>query len=162
MSIEVLSSLVRDLGAVVGIPDLRLDEDNRVNLMLDDVPLSIELAGSGEAVALYSLLDQLPAGGDDASVFRQLLNANYLHRETEGATLGVESESRNVVLIREDSLMSLDAHMFETIIERFVNLAAHWRQVLSAARYDSGGAAAAEADQGAVDDPGSPSQGMRV
>ena len=162
MSLNVLSGLLSDFGASIGIADLSLDDEGRVNLMFDDIPLSIELDEGDESVSIYSLIDRLPPTFDCSPLYAMLLNANYIHQGTDGATLGVDEKTRNVVLIRREKLMQMRAAEFEADIERFINLAEHWKRLVYQA-YNEGGAPAGEMDGGVGADEASDSRfGMRV
>ena len=126
----ILKNLLTEFGTSVGIPDLQLDEENRCNLIFDEIAMSFELGPSEESVYLYSYLgDAIHTDLED--LYATLLDANYIFRGTQGATIGVESTSRKVVLIREERLSNLQLPRFRLLVEEFVNLAELWMKKLA-------------------------------
>ena len=144
MSQTVMKNLVGEFGAAIGIPDLDTDEDNRCNLMFDDVALSFELSGDGESLFVYSLLGRLPDRETDL-FHAALLHANHLLEGTRGSTLSVDPHNGDVVLIREERLDTLRLPRLESIVEDFVNVAEQWMEQLAS------GSVASIADQEPTD-----------
>ena len=122
MSSSVLNNLLREFGSAIGIPDLQLDEEYRCNMMFDEVPVSFELGDGDESMYIYSLLGQVPDDGLEP-FYAELLHANYLFAESGGSTLGVDSKSGNVVLLREERLESMRLSTLESVAEQFVSVA---------------------------------------
>ena len=156
MSSSVLNNLLREFGSAIGIPDLQLDEAYRCNMMFDEVPVSFELGDGDESVYIYSLLGQVPDDGLER-FYAELLHANYLFAESGGSTLGVDSKSGNVVLLREERLESMRLSTLESVAEQFVSVAEAWMNRLS------DGANESPAPRGEpASEPRPPSGGMRV
>ena len=156
MSSSVLNNLLREFGSAIGIPDLKLDEEYRCNMMFDEVPVSFELGDGDESVYIYSLLGQVPDDGLER-FYAELLHANYLFAESGGSTLGVDSKSGNVVLLREERLESMRLSTLESVAEQFVSVAEAWMNRLS------NGASESPAPLGeSASEPRPPSSGMRV
>lgn len=137
MSAQLLKYLLQDFGNSIGIADLQVDEDARCNLMFDDIAVSFELSKNERSVYIYSYLADAP-DTDAGYFYAGLLDANYLFKGTDGATLGVEADSRRIVLIREEKLAPLQLAEFEAILEEFVNLAETWKQTLAAGDFGAG------------------------
>ena len=157
MSSSVLNNLLREFGSAIGIPDLQLDEEYRCNMMFDEVPVSFELGDGDESMYIYSLLGQVPDGGLER-FYAELLHANYLFAESGGSTLGVDSKSGHVVLLREERLELLRLSRLESVVEQFVNVAEGWMS-----RLRSGGTNEVEAPRGgAVSEQRPPGGVMRV
>ena len=129
MSENMMKNLLREFGKTVGITELQLDNENRCNLLFDDIGVSFELAPSEESVYLYSMLGVAPAT-DLESVYALLLDGNYLFKGTKGASIGIEASSKNIVLIREERLENMQLARFESLVEVFVGLAESWRERL--------------------------------
>lgn len=127
MSMQSMQNLLCEFGASVGIPSLALDEDNRCNLVFDDIAVSFELSKAEESFYLYSYLGDAP-GENREKVYAMLLDANYIFRHTRGATLGMEDASKKIILIREYRLERMRLADFESLVEEFVNLAEYWKQ----------------------------------
>ena len=156
MSSSVLNNLLREFGSAIGIPDLQLDEEYRCNMMFDEVAVSFELGDGDESVYIYSLIGQVPDDGLER-FYAELLHANYLFAESGGSTLGVDSQSGNVVLLREERLESMRLSTLESVAEQFVNVAEAWMSRLG----DGVNEAAAPLDE-SVSEQSPPSGGMRV
>ncbi len=127
MTAEAMQGLFREFGGEIGIPDLQLDEENRCNLMFDDIAVSFELGQDEDSVYIYSYLSDAPLENRE-EFYARLLDANYTFKYTQGATLGVEYASKKVLLIREYGLETMRLSAFESVVERFVNLAEYWKQ----------------------------------
>ena len=127
MSMAAMQSILKEFGASVGIPDLEPDDEQRCNLMFDDVALSFELGLGDESIYVYSLLGAV-ADDDARAVYAELLHANYAFAATRGSTLSVDPQSGGIVLMREEPLDNLRLPKFEAVIEEFVTVAEQWMQ----------------------------------
>ena len=157
MSSSVMNNLIREFGASIGIPDLQLDEEYRCNMMFDEVPVSFELGDGDESMYIYSLLGHVPGDGLER-FYAELLHANYVFADNGGSTLSVDSQSGNVVLLREERLELLRLSRLESVVEQFVNVAEDWMS-----RLRSGGTNEADAPRGeAASEQKPPGGGMRV
>lgn len=135
MAQAIMKNLVSEFGAAIGIPDLDIDEDNRCNLLFDDVAVSFELAAGEESLFVYSVLGTVPHR--EAESFHQaLLHANHLLEGTRGSTLSVDPANRDVVLIREERLDTLRLPRFEAIVEDFVNVAEQWMEQMASGKVE--------------------------
>ena len=129
-SANLLKNLIAEFGASIGIPELTLDEENRCNLMFDEVAVSFELSPDEDAVYIYAYLGDVVPGNNNA-LFASLLDANYLFRGTGGATIGVDEASGRVVMIRSEDLSALRLSRFSSLAEEFINLAELWQKKLA-------------------------------
>ena len=154
MSSTVMNNLVREFGASIGIPDLQIDEEFRCNMMFDEVPVSFELCDGDESMYIYSLLGHVPDDGLE-QFYAELLHANYVFADNGGSTLSVDSQSGNVVLLREERLELLRLSRLESVVEQFVNVAEGWMSRLRSGGTNevdapSGGAASEQRPPGGV------------
>lgn len=157
MSSTVMNNLLREFGASIGIPDLQIDEEYRCNMMFDEVPISFELGDGDESMYIYSLLGHVPDDGLER-LYAELLHANYVFADNGGSTLSVDSQSGNVVLLREERLELLRLSRLESVVEQFVNVAEGWMS-----RLRSGGTNEVDAPRdGAVSEQRPPGGVMRV
>ena len=157
MSSTVMNNLLREFGASIGIPDLQIDEEYRCNMMFDEVPVSFELSDGDESMYIYSLLGHVPDDGLE-QFYAELLHANYVFADGGGSTLSVDSQSGNVVLLREERLELLRLSRLESVVEQFVNVAEDWMS-----RLRSGGTNEVGAPRdGAVSEQRPPGGVMRV
>ena len=144
MSSTVMNNLVREFGASIGIPDLQIDEEYRCNMMFDEVPVSFELGDGDESMYIYSLLGHVPDDGLE-QLYAELLHANYDFADNGGSTLSVDSQSGNVVLLREERLELLRLSRLESVVEQFVNVAEGWMSRLRGGGTNEVGAPSGEA-----------------
>ncbi|MCZ0944080.1 MAG: type III secretion system chaperone [Gammaproteobacteria bacterium] len=122
MSDSVLHSLIREFGAAIGLEEMAFDDQQRCNLMFDDVPVSLELSGGEDSLYIYSVLGPEPAEGAK-ELYSELLKANYAFAQTGGATLALDPGGGGIVLMREEPLEILHLPQLEALIENFVNTA---------------------------------------
>ena len=125
-----MNKLLAEFGASIGIPELQTDDENRCNLMFDEVAVSFELSPDEEAVYLYAYLGDVVPGNNHA-LFASLLDANYLFRGTGGATIGVDEASGRIVMIRSEDLSAMRLSRFQSLVEEFINLAELWQKKLA-------------------------------
>ena len=105
---EQVQVLLRDLGGLVGLPELGLDADGHCSLVFDGrVEVDLAYAEGDDRLTVAALLGRLPADAP-AERYLELLDANFFWRGTEGATLGVERDSGTVVLLEALPLAGLD------------------------------------------------------
>ena len=130
MSADIMKHLLQDFGKTIGIAELQLDNEARCNLLFDDIGVSFELAPKEESVYLYAMLGVAPSTGLEP-IYTQLLDANYIFKGTQGATIGVEASSNSIVLIREERLENMQLSRFEATVKAFVDLAESWREKLN-------------------------------
>ena len=157
MSSAAMNNLLHEFGTSIGIPDLQLDEDFRCNMMFDEVPVSFELGEGDESVYIYSLLGRVPDDGLER-FYAELLHANYVFADNAGSTLSVDSQSGNVVLLKEERLELLRLSRLESVVERFVNVAEGWMSRLR----DGASNEAEAAKRDPVSEPGPRGGVMRV
>ncbi len=151
MSMAALQSILREFGAAVGIPELEPDDEQRCNMMFDDVALSFELGVGDESVYVYSLLGSV-ADDDARAAYADLLHANYAFAGTRGSTLSIDPQTGGIVLMREEQLDSLRLPRLEAIIEEFVTVAEQWMQRIAngdfGARNDDPAAGPSSSEEG--------------
>ena len=136
MSLSTMENMLSEFGASIGMPDLKPDAEHRCNLMFDDVAVSFELGVDDDSLYIYSLLGPVPATGAEG-LYADLLHANHVFEGTAGATLGVDPETRGIVLVRAERLESLRLPAFETLVEDFVNVAERWMKRIESGEVES-------------------------
>ena len=129
-SANVMKNLFSEFGAAIGLPELQPDEENRCNLMFDEVAVSFELSPHEDSIYIYAYLGDMPAGAPKA-LPAALLDANYLFRGTGGATIGMDEATGRVVMVRAADLSTLRQSTFQSLVEEFVNLAELWQKKLA-------------------------------
>jgi hypothetical protein len=125
-----LNALLDDLGMMLGIGSLSLDEDDRCAFGLDALQaVDLFLDEERGTVLLATPVERLPPTGR-RKVLTDMLQANFLWRGTEGATLALGPED-DVLLHRELPLdEGLDLETLHAALQSFVTVAAAWREYL--------------------------------
>jgi hypothetical protein len=131
MSEDRADALIRALGHAVGIDALCLDDGGTCTLRMDELLLTLELDEGEERLVLHSVLGPLPADGQ-AELFARLLEGNLFWKDTHGATLALDRRDAHVLLLHAVPLDSPPAG-FPGIVERFVDCAEAWREVIATA-----------------------------
>lgn len=96
-------------------------DDQRLNAMFINIPLGSAAVEAGRERVMYDLL-----------------SANYCWNGTEGATLGIDTESGIYSLSYLIELPMVDPDRFPGIISKLINVADHWMRKIEAR---TGGAA---------------------
>ncbi|MCR5084516.1 MAG: type III secretion system chaperone [Succinivibrionaceae bacterium] len=128
--------LIKNLCSGMGI-DIELDESNSCTFEVDGVYLTFTVLEETNEISLAADLGALPAECG-APLAMALLEANYLHQETHGATLAAIPLTGHAALCRLLPADLLDDQAFEGITEQFINTAEFYAKVISAASSASG------------------------
>ncbi len=123
---EVFKKLINDFGVSIGINDLSTSEDNECLIGIDDYKLSIVLKDS--KVQFCTSFFKIPKENENKYNAR-LIQGNFLLLETGGATLAVNPLSNDVQLIYCTELQLLDVSSFSNILESYVNMLDHWKNI---------------------------------
>ena len=129
---DTVQQILGDFGKTIGLDGLELDGEGYCCLMIDnDLVINIEFDEPGVRLMLYSKLGR--PGPDRLAALTEIMEANYLGRGTDGATLGIEPGSGAIVLSREVPVAGIDVPGFSNALERFVNMAESWTKRLGEA-----------------------------
>ena len=120
-----IESTLKDIGAKSGL-EIALDENGACTLELADgrVLLLQERADLNE-LDFVATLGPVPEEVR-ASVFTELLSANFYWKETFGATLSWNADLEEVVLIYPLPLADATSELVETVFRQFIDLQATW------------------------------------
>jgi hypothetical protein len=129
---RLVSELLVTLGRDLGLENLTLASDDTLTLRFDERVMALLAVQEQEGTLL--LLAPLPV--PDAAGMRQALLANFLWRETAGATLALEPETGQLALQQRLPLQGLDYPTFSAAIEVFVDMAARQTDALAASAAD--------------------------
>jgi hypothetical protein len=121
--------LLNELAAALGLPALLDDDEDLLILNFDDAPaLSVSL-DRDDALVVAACLGVAPPA--DPEFLEELLAANLMFRDTEGAALSLERQTRQVFLARRWSTLELEAVQgLERAVREFLALADVWQQAL--------------------------------
>lgn len=126
---ELAQRLVTNLGNVLALPELKLDEGTSSCVLLfdEDIVLHIEFDEAGSQMILSAHLGGLPPDSAEP-LLRDLMVANLYWHRTDGATLGMDNATNAIVLAQAHSVTELDDAAFEKWVETFVNQAERWKK----------------------------------
>jgi hypothetical protein len=131
MSADRAGALIRALGRAVGIDALCFDDGGTCTLSMDETVLALELDEGEDRLVLHAGLGSLRAEGQ-AELFARLLEGNLFWKATHGATLTLDHREDRALLMRVIPLNSPPAG-FPGLVERFVDAAEAWREVIATA-----------------------------
>lgn len=121
-----IEDVLKELGAQMGLPGLKLD-DNKVCRLIFDKKFTVDIEASEDlkTVHLYSAICVIPPEGKE-SFYEGLLEANLFGRGTGGAAFGIDIELGEVLLSRTLQMEKIDYQDFVNILEGFVNHVEAW------------------------------------
>ena len=122
----ILRDFVSQLGRVSGLPGLGLNESGHAAVSFNRA-VTIHFQARSEDILFYAGLGDLP---EDAQLEAacHLLQANFLWKETNGATLSLTLEGEIVlsqILVPDGEI---DFPAFQERFAAFARTAAHWRE----------------------------------
>ncbi len=123
-------SLVREMGAGLGLDGLALDADDHCLLQVGErVELSIEYDGEAHALVLTATGGRLPeAARERASL--ALLEANHYWTGAGGATLSCDPHNGTVYLQVREPADTLDSARLAGLVQALVGNAEYWHERL--------------------------------
>lgn len=116
-----LNEFLVDFGKIVGVPDLRVDEDEHCALSVDEMVVHLQADKLHDALLIHGEVSELPSECGEG-FFRALLEMNYLFSGTRGATLSLKPESDMLelaILLPGFTYCSMEKML--KILESFVN-----------------------------------------
>lgn len=145
---DAFQTILNDFGAKIGI-DLPLSAEGQVAIGVDEIEVGLSYVEAADEVHLHSIIGALPDEPGPA-FFSVLMAANHLGSMTEGGAIGCDLEEQLVTLNRRVPAGWLTLPRFETVLERFADLAAVWRDNYAALITTAEAADAAGADTAAA------------
>lgn len=138
MSLENYKQLLSELGQAVGLADLAPDKDNYCCLGFDDKIIThLQYNEENEILMLFA---QLGTIDEDKTValYPRLLKANLFWQGTGGATIGIDDETREVLMSYQTPMRFIDFPKFQELLEGFINTAELWINTLEAVQHGGG------------------------
>ena len=121
--------LITSFGEKNGIEGLSAD-DGTLSLDIDGMTVEIFHNEEDATIFLCSVVGEPPAEGQER-FSALLLQANFLFRGTDGATLSQNPDTKEYALVRVLSLPLLDLDSFSAALEKFVNGVESWKKLLA-------------------------------
>lgn len=123
--------LIKELGALMNMPQLALDENGTCQLVFDKcIEVNFEQSPDGQALFLYSVVSAIPPEGREA-FYEQLLEANLFGGGTGGATFAVNPDSGEVVLFQTVATETVEFSAFAKMLESYVDQLQSWSERLA-------------------------------
>lgn len=130
-------ALLTELGAKMGLLDLKLDADGAGALVFDDqIVVNLHYNPNFHRLVLFTALGT-PAGKNRETILAELLKANFLWQGTSRATLALDSHTDSAVMFLEAALVQATALTLEKVLETFINTAEYWIDRIKALQTDS-------------------------
>lgn len=120
---ELISDLAERAQVQGGID---IDDENRCFMEFDDMGVIIQGVDETSQVLLISAIGEPPPERLEG-LYRELLAANHLFKETSGATLSVDPEDGWVYLCKILPYAAVDGDAFVAELGNYVNAVAGWR-----------------------------------
>ncbi len=122
------SELIKSFGAKLGI-DLEPNDDGIYSFEADNLSVSILDLPELDCTALVGDLGEPPPEGLEA-LYKVMMEANHLFRDTHGATLSLNPENSHFEICKALPNKLLDTDSFFLEIERFVNILEVWSKIV--------------------------------
>jgi hypothetical protein len=130
MYMEHFKNLLRDLGASVGLPDLKPSDDGLCSLRFDDrVTIDLECNEETGALIFSSIVGTLLPYQTE-KLYPELLEANLLWAGTGGATLGVDPATLSVFMCYQEKVEGMEFLRFQELLKGFSDVALFWNKRL--------------------------------
>ncbi len=123
---QALIALCQELGIEAQVPEG--NQDMTVNLQFDDGP-AVVLAAEDEALIIFAQLGEAPEHA--TGLMETLLSANLFWRDTAGATLSLEPDTRAVLMAQRLPEAALrDTAVLRLAVDRFAMMLNSWTEVV--------------------------------
>ena len=129
------TDLIKVFGEKTGI-GLEFDADNVCSFEADGMIVTIHNLREIDTIAITGDLGEPPPWNME-SLYRSMLEANYLFKDTFGATISFNAESGRFALCRALSCKALDGELFFFAVERFVSTLEIWARIVRDYRGDA-------------------------
>jgi hypothetical protein len=135
MSAEALApwqDLLAKLGSDIGLAGVAFTEEGYCSLGLEDGRV-LHLDVEDDSLVLMMALGEAPAGAGRLKVLEALLAANAFWIGTQGATLALDPDLRQVLLMRKEPLAVLERQGLREVVEDVIEAAERLAAVLQPA-----------------------------
>ncbi len=124
-------ALIRRLGERIGIAGLEASEENRCQLVFDEIfAVTIDVVPEEGVLWLHGSPGGAPTG-NASQTYRDLLASALFGKKTLGVHVALDEASNSLILQRDLPLHNLAYEDFEKAVTNFVNALEHWHKRLS-------------------------------
>ena len=126
MPTAAFQTLIKEFGAKLGASGVEADDEGYVGLSFDDHPVHLQYDAETDEIVVFARLGEID---DDRTeeICLMLLGANLFWQGTKGATFSVEPATGVVFLADRRAMDSTGVDGLNSWLERFLDVAAHWR-----------------------------------
>ena len=150
---QAANNLLKELGRLVGLETLALDEAGQCTLAFDETIVLTFVADPDDGLNVVSYVGELEAGNTGAA--RALLARNFMPGGLGGGRVAMEPDSPRVVLVNRWDGVRTDFGMFQSQLEDFVNAVEAVRAELASGSADAGATGVESNPRVEVPPPGS-------
>lgn len=122
---QKVNDLLNQLGSIIGIEGLSLNDDNGCTLGFDSQVINLQYEADEQMLVLFSELGSVQPD-QKAVIYEELLTANFYRKQMQDCCLSFCPATQCVVLIRYLSVDGLDFIFFETLLQSFIDIATAW------------------------------------
>ncbi|MDR0678362.1 MAG: type III secretion system chaperone [Holosporaceae bacterium] len=120
------NNLLKELGKVLDLSSLFLDENNHCLILFDDkIVLNLELDETTGMLIVYSYVSVIPFAGKDL-ILEILLEANFFWKISHGATFAIDKQTQTLVLQQKFTLPLEKPESFQDELGIFVDVVEAW------------------------------------
>ena len=153
-----IHSILTQLGQQMGLPQLKLDENNVCRLVFDQrLVVDIEATDNNKVIHFYALVGELPPENKE-DFMANLLEANLFGKGTGGSAFALDHNHQEIYLCRLLLIDSLAYQDFVNILETFVNHLEAWMDKIE--KGDVGATSKSTVDTRSNEGPGDLSGGF--
>jgi hypothetical protein len=122
-------TLLSDFARCLGLEDY--EPTNPAAFEIEDLTVTLEEQGDiyGGLVILYAQIGNVPMEQETIAM-KAMLEANYLWSGTGDATLGMNSDTREVVIACQFPILEMNGEGLMSVVEQFVIIADIWRSYI--------------------------------
>ncbi len=133
MVMDLLDSLLNELGAIINVPQLHTDRNNTCLIKLAiGVSVQLELRPNGQSLLMGSDLGQVVPGRYRTNIFREALKTNCLPYPLHGI-LGFSKKKEHLVLFQYLPVKELTGEKIAEALTPFSEKALKWKAALERA-----------------------------
>lgn len=127
---EAASNLIKELGRLIGLDDLSLDDSGQCTLAFDESIVLTFVGDQDSGLNVVSYIGDLAR--DNPAAAQMLLAHNFVPSGLGGGRVAVEPESSRAVLVNRWDAVRTDFGFFQQQLETFVNAVESIRKDLDA------------------------------
>src|SRR6201991_1200178 len=126
METNIFEELIRQFGARVGLPEMKLDEAGLCRVVLDEtVNLDFELSSDSQTLYVYSALPSTDLDVE-SDLMKALLSADYALHRSCNCRFAFDENANEFLLLETISSNAMNLELFDQILQNFARTATTW------------------------------------